>query len=65
MSISKEKLLELIEELPEKDIGEIIDFVGYLKMKRKKEDFQDMTKASESSLSFWNNSKDDEVWNNA
>jgi hypothetical protein len=65
VSISKEKLLELIEELPEKDIGEIIDFVGYLKMKRKKEDFQDMTKVSESSLSFWNNSKDDEVWNNA
>lgn len=65
MSISKERLLELIEDLPEKEIGELISFAGYLKMKREKEDFQDLMKASESSLAFWNNSKDDEVWNNA
>ena len=65
MSISKEKLLELIEDLPEKEIGELVSFAGYLKMKGKRESFQDLVKASESSLAFWNNSKDDEVWNNA
>ncbi len=26
--------------------------------------FEDITKASESSLKFWNNKIDDEVWNN-
>jgi len=65
MSIIKQRLLELIEELPDKEIGEVIDFVGYLKIKREKEMYQNLEKASESSISFWNNSKDDEVWNNA
>ncbi len=64
MSLSKDKLLELIEELPEKEMGELINFAGYLRMKRKKENYQELLKASESSLGFWNNSKDDEVWNN-
>ncbi|MDD2402264.1 MAG: DUF2281 domain-containing protein [Clostridia bacterium] len=64
MSVSKKQLLELIESLPEKDIGELFNFAGYLKMKNKKDNFQDLMKASESSLDFWNNSKDDEVWNN-
>lgn len=65
MSTSKEKLLEIIESLPERDLGEVLDFVGYLIMKRRTENYQDLTKASESSTTFWNNSKDDEVWNNA
>lgn len=65
MSTAKKKLIELIESLPEKEIGELIDFIGYLKIKREKETFQYFEKASESSLSFWNNQKDDEVWNNA
>jgi predicted DNA-binding antitoxin AbrB/MazE fold protein len=29
------------------------------------EQFEDLVMASESSLEFWNNSIDDEVWNNA
>lgn len=65
MSNAKKTLIELIEELPEKEIGEIIDFIGYLSMRREKEMFKNLEKASESSTSFWNNSKDDEVWNNA
>jgi len=65
LSISKEKLIEIIKDLPEKEIGELINFAGYLKMKGKKESFQELVNASESSLAFWNNSKDDEVWNNA
>ncbi len=65
MSTIKQRLLELIEELPEKEIGEVIDFVGYLKIKREKEMYKNLENASESSISFWNNSKDDEVWNNA
>jgi len=65
LSISKEKLIEIIKDLPEKEIGELINFAGYLKMKGKKENFHELVNASESSLAFWNNSKDDEVWNNA
>ena len=64
MDAAKKILYGLIEEIPEKDLAEVIDFVQYLKMKREKEMFTDLQKASESSIKFWNNDIDDEVWNN-
>ena len=30
-----------------------------------KDDFSDLISASATSLEFWNNKRDDEVWNNA
>lgn len=64
MNTAKEILFNLIEEIPENEMAEVIDFIGYLKTKREKELFKDLQKVSESSISFWNNDKDDEVWNN-
>lgn len=63
MNTAKQMLYKLIEEIPENDAFEVIDFIGYLKMKREKELYKDLEKASESSLEFWNNTIDDEVWN--
>ena len=37
MDAAKKLLYELIEEIPDKDITEVIDFVQYLKLKREKE----------------------------
>ncbi|AXF55330.1 DUF2281 domain-containing protein [Salicibibacter kimchii] len=65
MNTNKERILELIEDIPEKDMTEIIDFIGYLKMKREKEEYRDLLQASESSMDFWDNKIDDEVWNDA
>ena len=64
MSNTKKRLLKLIEEMPEKEVVEVIDFVGYLRLKREKAAITVLEKASESSLSFWNNDIDEEVWNN-
>lgn len=64
MDTAKNILLRLIEEMPESQIPEVIDFVGYLKNKKDKEIFKDLEKVSETSLEFWNNEKDEEVWNN-
>jgi len=36
MNTAKKILFELIEEMSEKDIPEVIDFVQFLKMKRKR-----------------------------
>ncbi|MCY6483816.1 DUF2281 domain-containing protein [Clostridium aestuarii] len=63
MNTAKEILFNLIEKIPENQISEVIDFIGYLKVKREKELYKDLQKASESSLDFWNNDIDDEVWN--
>lgn len=64
MNTAKQILLKLLEEMSENEVGEVIDFIGYLKQKRDNEIYKDLEKASESSLDFWNNEIDDEVWNN-
>jgi len=64
MNTAKKLLFKLIEEVPESQISEIIDFIAFLKNKKDNEVFKDLTLASESSLEFWNNDDDDEVWNN-
>ncbi|MGB4438603.1 MAG: DUF2281 domain-containing protein [Sedimentibacter sp.] len=64
MNSAKRVLYELIEVTPDKDIPDIIDYIQFLKLKREKETFKDLQNASESSIEFWNNNIDDEVWNN-
>lgn len=63
MNTSKEILLKLLDEIPEGQIPEVIDFVGYLKAKHERETFKDLEEASQSSMDFWDNDIDDEVWN--
>lgn len=64
MNTAKDYLHKLIDEIGLEEVPEIIDFVEYLKIKREKSNFQDLTEASMSSTGFWNNEIDDEVWNN-
>lgn len=65
MSVSKEMLYKMIAEIPQQEVEEVADFIGYLKMKRANRAFVELSRASESSLDFWYNDIDDEVWNNA
>jgi len=64
MNTSRKILLKLVQEIPENQIKEVIDFITYLKMKKEKEIFKNLEVASESSMDFWDNDIDDEVWNN-
>jgi len=64
MSINKDELRKLIETIPEQDAAEVLDFIGYLKMKRDRDAFHKLEQASITSTEFWNNPIDDEVWNN-
>jgi hypothetical protein len=65
MNTAKERLLKIIDEIPEQEVDKILDFAEYLKAKKEKGLSEDLTKASESSLDFWDNNIDDEVWNDA
>lgn len=65
MNTAKERLLKIIEEIPEQEVDKILDFAEYLKTKKEKSLSEDLTKASESSIDFWDNDIDDEVWNDA
>ena len=64
MSTAKQFLKSLIEDIPENEVLQIIDFISYLKVRREKELYRELLKAGESSLDFWDNETDDEVWNN-
>lgn len=64
MNTAKERLLKIINEIPDKEVDKILDFAEFLKAKRDKSVSEDLTKASESSLDFWDNDIDDKVWNN-
>lgn len=64
MENAKQILFELIDDITPNETNEVIDFVNYLKQKREKEMYGALAKSSESSTKFWNNDKDDEVWNN-
>ncbi|KUP04699.1 hypothetical protein Q75_14700 [Bacillus coahuilensis p1.1.43] len=63
MNTAKERLLKIIDEIPEQEVDIILDFAEYLKEKKERSLSKDLTKASETSLDFWNNEIDDEVWN--
>ncbi|MDT8862357.1 DUF2281 domain-containing protein [Alkalihalobacillus sp. MEB130] len=65
MNNAKERLLKIIDEIPEQEVDKILDFAEYLKTKKEKSLSEDLTKASESSIDFWDNDIDDEVWNDA
>ncbi len=64
MRTTKENLRALIDKISENEAKEVLDFVGYLNMKRRREKFKDLELASETSLGFWNNDIDDRIWNN-
>ena len=63
MNTAKKILFKLIEEIPESQIPEVIDFISFLKNKKDNEVYKDLIASSESSLEFWNNDIDDEVVN--
>jgi hypothetical protein len=64
MNAGKSILIKLIDEIPESQIPEVIDFIMFLKNKKDNKIFKDLICASESSIDFWDNDIDDEVWNN-
>lgn len=60
-------LTEIVQEqlkaLPEMQVKEVLDFIGYLKSRQEKVQWSDLMQAQEKSLAnVWDN-PDDEVWN--
>jgi hypothetical protein len=53
---------EQIRALPEGQVKEVLDFIGYLKSRQEQTQWSDLMQAQEKSLAkIWDNS-DDEVW---
>ncbi|MCC3356003.1 DUF2281 domain-containing protein [Bacillus sp. REN16] len=65
MNTAKDRLLKIIDEIPDNEVVKILDYAELLKAKKENCLVEDLTRASESSLDFWENDIDDEVWNNS
>lgn len=64
MNTTKERLLKIIDEILERELDKILGFAEHLKKKIEKGMSENLLKASETSLDFWDNDIDDVVWNN-
>ncbi|CAK0778845.1 DUF2281 domain-containing protein [Gammaproteobacteria bacterium] len=54
---------EQLKTLPNEQTREVIDFIGFLKAKMDRTEWEDLMNAqAESMQTVWNN-KEDEVWN--
>jgi len=47
------------------DLKRMIDFIGYLQLKKERKAITNLLQASKTSMDFWENSIDDEIWNKA
>jgi hypothetical protein len=63
VSVNRDELKRLIDRIPEQDAVEVLDFIGYLNMKRERDTLKNLEQASMTSMDFWDNPVDDEVWN--
>jgi hypothetical protein len=59
----KELAMAQIQTLPDEDIREVLDFIGYLRQKEDRAQWTDLMRAQQSALyAVWDNAED-EVWN--
>jgi len=64
MSAARIIINRMIDELPDDMLSEIIHYIAFVQKNKKDLIFKELEQASDSSMNFWNNSIDDEVWNN-
>ncbi|MNI75068.1 hypothetical protein D3C73_1311940 [compost metagenome] len=64
MSVNREELKRMIDSITDQEAAEILDFIGYLNLKRERDTLINLEQASITSMGFWDNDLDNEVWNN-
>lgn len=64
MTTAKQIIYNLLDTIPEEQLIEVIDFVSFIQKKNENQAFKDLELANISSIDFWDNAIDDEVWNN-
>jgi len=64
MSAARLIINRMIDELPDDMLLEIINYIAFVQKNKKDLIFKELEQASVSSMDFWDNAIDDEVWNN-
>lgn len=59
----RELVIEQIVALPDRQVREVLDFIGYLRQRDERAEWGDLMNSQQGSLAaVWDND-DDEVWN--
>ena len=64
MSAAKLILNRMIDQLPDDALAEVISYIVFIQNTKKELTLKELEQASVSSMDFWDNPTDDEVWNN-
>ena len=59
----KQKILNLVETMPDFQLAEVENFIMFVKARDESKLFEGLEFLSTSSVDFWDNEIDDEVWN--
>jgi len=62
-ALAKQNVHNLIESLPTALLHEVTLLIELIKLRDEQKQFKALEAASVSSMSFWDNEIDDEVWN--
>jgi hypothetical protein len=60
---AKELAREQIDTLPDEAVREVLDFIGYLKQRTERAEWNDLMRAQETAMADVWDSDEDEVWN--
>jgi len=63
MNAARQIANRMLDELPDEMLINVISYIAFINKEKRSEVFKDMADASFSSIGFWNNQIDDEVWN--
>jgi len=63
MSAARLIINRMINELPDDMLSEIIHYIAFVQKNKNESVFREFEQASVSSMDFWDNAIDDEVWN--
>ena len=63
MSAARLIINRMIDELPDDMLSEIINYIAFVQKTKKELIFKELEQTSVSSMDFWDNAIDDEVWN--
>ena len=63
MSAARLIINRMIDELSDDMLSEIIHYIAFVQKNKNESVFREFEQASVSSMDFWDNAIDDEVWN--
>lgn len=64
MNTARQIAVRMLDEVPDDMLSDVINYIAFINSKKNSKLFEELEDASLSSIDFWNNHVDDEVWNN-